>query len=153
MPFSSVLARSRWSPLLLISLATVIEMSFLFLPGLACSPAPTPPAQKSVEQAWARSDQATQQVIEAQADVKHIARLRELDRLRYQADVNELSGQITTLRGIVGGLGFLAVATVFWLAVEIRRRRVLTLILDRLSRVDSCINSDNPPQTSLMTMP
>lgn len=102
------------------------------LPGLACNSVPEPPSQKSVEEAWKRADQAVQQVVAAEASVKHIARLREIDRLRYQADANELATQIATLRGLTIGLAICLLVALLWLAREIRRRRLLSAILQAL---------------------
>jgi hypothetical protein len=65
----------------------------------------------------------------AQTDLKHIARLRDIDRLRYQGDVSEMSAQLSTLRGLAVTLSLALLAALIWLAVEIRRRRVLSSVI------------------------
>jgi len=107
--------------------ALVFSIGCLLTAG--CDEEPDPPSQQAVEEAWKRADHATQQSAAAQADVKHIARLRDIDRLRYQADVAELTVQLSTLRGLSIGVSLALLAALIWLAVEIRHRRVLAAIL------------------------
>ncbi|HKQ50402.1 MAG TPA: hypothetical protein VJZ71_20175 [Phycisphaerae bacterium] len=119
-----------------------LVLSCLF--GSGCDEDTDPPSQQAVEAAWKRADQAVQQSIASQADVKHIARLRDIDRLRYQADVASLSVQVSTLRGLTIGVSLALLAALIWLAVEIRRRRVLAAII-RMARPT---DSDHPAESS-----
>ena len=102
---------------------------------VGCRDAPESPSQQSVDEAWKRADQAAQQSVAAQSDVKHVARLRDIDRLRYQTDVAELSAQVSTMRGLAVTLSLALLAALMWLAVEIRRRRVLSAVM-RFARPD-----------------
>lgn len=122
--------------------ALVFIIGHLFAVG--CDEEPDPPSQQSVEEAWKRADHATRQSVAAQADVKHLARLRDIDRLRYRADVAELSTQASTLRGLAITLLLALLAALIWLAVEIRRRRILSAII-HLSRPAA---NDRPPLES-----
>jgi len=111
-----------------------------------CDDDPEPPSQQSVKEAWKRADQAVQQSVAAQSDVKHIARLRDIDRLRYQADVAELSQQVSTLRGLSIGLSLALLAALIWLAVEIRRRRILSAVVRFARPVDHDRRSTESPE-------
>ncbi len=91
-----------------------------------CRDSPTPPSQKAVDEAWKRADDAMQQMLTARSDVKHVARLRDIDRLRYQADTSDLQSQVAVLRGLGTALGLALLAALVWLAAEVRRRRVLS---------------------------
>ena len=105
--------------------------------GTGCDEEPDPPSQQAVEEAWKRADQAVQHSVAAQADVKHITRLRDIDRLRYQADVADLTVQVSTLRSLAIGLSMILLAALVWLAVEIRRRRILAAIVHLARPVDA----------------
>lgn len=127
--------------------------------GIGCRDDPEPPSQQAVDEAWRRADQAIHQSATAQADVKHIARLRDIDRLRYQADVAELSTQVSTLRGLVIVLMLALLAALIWLAVEIRRRRVLSAVMrfaeppDDARRPAGSPELEPPPVDSLSSTP
>jgi hypothetical protein len=92
----------------------------------------TNPSQEAVQQAGQRADQATQQAAEAEQQVRHERRLRDIDRLRGQAELVELSGQLALLRGLLVACSATLLALAVWLAVEIRRRRVLTFAVQAL---------------------
>jgi hypothetical protein len=109
-----------------------------------CDEEPEPPSQQAVEEAWRRADHATQQSVAAQADVKHLARLRDIDRLRYHSDVADLSTQTSTLRGLAITLFLALLAALIWLAVEIRRRRILSAIIPLAQPAEN----DRPPVES-----
>ena len=82
---------------------------------------PPPPSQEAVEQAFRRSDDAVQQSTAAHDEVKHIARLRDIDRLRYQADVSELTSQLDTMRTVSIGLLLVLLAALIGAVVIARR--------------------------------
>jgi hypothetical protein len=115
--------------------ALVLVVCHLFASG--CDEEHDPPSQQAVEEAWKRADQAVQNSVAAQADVKHIVRLRDIDRLRYQADVADLTLQVSTLRGLAIGLSLALLAALIWLAVEIRRRRILVAIVNHARTVET----------------
>ena len=90
---------------------------------------PATPSQQSVEQAWQRADQVARQAVEAEQQVRHVRRLRDIDRVRYEAEAAEWRAQLSVMRGLLVGIAALLVATMAWLAVEIRRRRVLSAVV------------------------
>ncbi len=94
---------------------------------------PKPPTQQAVEQSWQRTDQAVQQAAEAEQQVRHERRLRDIDRLRSEAQLGELLAHATVLRGLALTLTLALLAALVWLAVEIRRRRVLAAVLHDLA--------------------
>ena len=102
---------------------------------------PPPPSEEAVEQAWKRSDDAVKQSVSAHDEVKHIARLREIDRMRYQADVSDLTSQLDTVRTVCVGLMLVMLAAIVWLAVEIRRRRIITAVVGHQIERGSAANS------------
>ncbi len=93
------------------------------------APPPVTPSQQSVEQAWQRANQVARQAVEAEQQVRHVRRLRDIDRVRYEAEAAEWRAQLSVMRGLLVGIAALLVATMAWLAVEIRRRRVLSAVL------------------------
>lgn len=105
------------------------------------------PSQESVEQAWKRADQAVAQVAEAAQQARHAARLRDIDRLRGQAESAELLGQVATLRGVTAGLTLALLALTVWLATEIRRRRVLSRVLRSLVPMEGGASPVDPEGT------
>ncbi len=106
--------------------ARALSALALTLSVAGCRDSPLPPSQKAVDEAWKRADDAMQQMLTARSDVKHVARLRDVDRLRYQAETTALQSQVTVLRGLSSALGLALLAAILWLAAEIRRRRVLS---------------------------
>ena len=93
------------------------------------APPPATPSQQSVEQAWQRADQVARQAVEAEQQVRHVRRLRDIDRMRYEAVVAEWQSQLLVMRGLLLGITAVLLATLVWLAVEIRRRRVLSAVI------------------------
>jgi len=104
---------------------------FWLLAATCSTPPPAPPSQEAVEQAWKRADQAVQQAAAAHDQLKHIGRLRDIDNLSYQRDVADLESRIDTLRGLSIGLLLVLLAAIVWLAIEIRRRRIMTAVVAR----------------------
>ncbi len=98
----------------------------LTLSIVGCRGSPPPPSQKAVDEAWKRADNAMHQMVTARSDVKHVARLRDIDRMRYQAENSDLQSQVAVLRGLGTALGLALLAAIVWLAAEVRRRRVLS---------------------------
>jgi len=103
----------------------------------ACRDAPAPPSQDAVDQAWKRSDQAVDKAAEAEVQVRHLRRLRDLDRLRYDTETAELTAAVWWLRGLAALLVFGLLSVMIWLAIEIRRRRVLSAVVIRLGGLPS----------------
>ncbi len=113
---------------------------------------PPPPTQEAVEQSWRRTDQAVQQAAEAEQQAQHERRLRDLERLRSAGELADLHGQVTFLRGLVAALALALLAGGLWLAVEIRRRRVLAAVLrDMLSPQEE--ERSRPPSPSSVLSP
>ena len=97
------------------------------------------------------SQQALQQVEAARQDVKHANRLRDIDRLTCEASKLDLQSQTDTMRGICIGLLVVLLATIVWLAIEIRRRRILMAIVAHQAAVhanspapDAGVSLDHP---------
>jgi hypothetical protein len=90
------------------------------------------PSQQSVEQAWGRADLTAKQAAEAEQQLRHERRLRDIDRLRSEAEIVALETRLHTLRGLSLTLTLALLAGGVWLAVEIRRRRVLTAAMHNI---------------------
>ncbi|MCH8808052.1 MAG: hypothetical protein IH986_18450, partial [Planctomycetes bacterium] len=93
------------------------------------APPPVTPSQQSVEQAWQRANQVARQAVEAEQQVRHVRRLRDIDRVRYEAEAAEWRAQLSVMRGLLVGFSVLLLAALSWLAIEIRRRRVLSAVI------------------------
>ena len=106
--------------------ARALSALALALSIAGCRDSPLPPSQKAVDEAWKRADDAMHQMLKARSDVKHVARLRDIDRLRYQSETSDLQSQVAVLRGLGTALGLALLAAIVWLAAEVRRRRVLS---------------------------
>ena len=96
---------------------------------VGCREPPTPPSQQSVNAAWSRSDQAVQHVADAEQQVRHARRLRDIDRMRLQTETVELQEHLAIVRGLLVALTAALLATMLWLALEVRRRRILSQIV------------------------
>lgn len=102
---------------------------FLFAPAAivilgGCREPPNPPSQESLDMAWQRTDQAVVSAERARNEARQATRLRDIDRLRYEAERDEIAGQLSVLRGITLAESLLLLAVLPWLAVEVRRRRM-----------------------------
>ena len=84
-------------------------------------------SKKTAEASLQRALRA--EVAAAEQQVRHVRRLRDIDRVRYEAEAAEWRAQLSVMRGLLVGIAALLVATMAWLAVEIRRRRVLSAVL------------------------
>lgn len=123
----------------------VIAAALLFV---ACDEQPgQPPSQQAVEHAQERADQAVRQTVEAEQQVRHARRLRDIDRLRYDAHVTELQAEQRLLRNLLVGLSLVLLATMIWLAIEIRRRRILSAVIHNTLEMqgDPTRNDENSP--------
>ncbi len=96
---------------------------------VGCREPPTPPSQQSVDQAWQRTDHAVQQVADAEQQVRHARRLRDIDRMRYQFESVERREHLAVAQGLLVAFTAVLLITMLWLALEIRRRRILALIV------------------------
>lgn len=100
----------------------VFMVSVSSCPG--CREPPDPPSQEAVDMAWHRADQAVVSAERARNEARQAGRLRDIDRLRAEAERDELAGQVSVLRGVSLALCLLLLVALPWLAVEVRRRRM-----------------------------
>ncbi len=96
---------------------------------VGCREPPPPPSQQSIDQAWHRSDQAVQNVADAEQQIRHARRLRDIDRMRFQTESIELQEHLAVVRGLLVALTAVLLIALLWLALEIRRRRILAQIV------------------------
>ncbi len=101
----------------------------LFNLAVGCREPPIPPSQQAVDRAWQRTTDAIQQATDADHQVRHARRMRDVDRMRYESDSSDTRSMLAWHRGIVAGQSLMLFAAVIWLAIEIRRRRMLTAIV------------------------
>ncbi|MBI5765450.1 MAG: hypothetical protein HZA51_18230 [Planctomycetes bacterium] len=96
--------------------------------GCACQPStvPDPPGDELAKQ-------SIQQAADSNQQISHLTRLRDIDRMRHAEEISDLTGRIDALRGICVMLAFALTACCVWLAVEIRRRRVLAIALQHVA--------------------
>jgi ferric-dicitrate binding protein FerR (iron transport regulator) len=87
------------------------------------------PSQQSVAQAWTRADRTAKQAAEAEQQLRHERRLRDIARLRSKAEIAHFETRLHTLRGLSITLTLALLASIVWLAVEIRRRRILSAVV------------------------
>ena len=87
---------------------------------IGCREPPTPPSQQSVDQAWQRTDHAAQQVADAEQQTRNARRLRDIDRMRFQAQSVELRERLAVTQGLLAALTAALLATMLWLGLEIR---------------------------------
>ena len=100
----------------------VLMVSVSSSPG--CREPPDPPSQEAVDMAWQRADQAVVSAERARNEARQAGRLRDIDRLRAEAERDELASQVSVLRGVALALCLLLLVALPWLAVEVRRRRM-----------------------------
>ncbi len=113
--------------------AAIVCAALFTMPLVSCRrEEPKPPSQAAVEQAWSRADQAVQQAAEAEQQTQHERRLRDIDRLRTQADQADVLSQVSIIRAVAIAESAVLLALALWLAIEIRRRRVLSAALHAL---------------------
>ncbi len=101
----------------------------LLLLSVGCREPPASPSQQMADRAWQQSQEAARRSAEAELQVRHVRRLRDLDRRRLQSDSAAVQTVLAWLRGLVAGLGLLLAATAVWLVVEIRRRRTYAVLV------------------------
>lgn len=85
--------------------------------------------QHHVKQAQEQAIQAQMQVDQAHQEVKHVQRLRDIDKLTHDSRVNEATAQSSTWRAVLVGFSIVLAVLLLWLAREIRMRRILSMIL------------------------
>lgn len=95
----------------------------------SCDQDPPHPNQQAVDRSEKHADQAIEQSQTARCEAKHQQRLREIDRVAYQADLTEAQARMAALRGLALAETVALLAALVWLAVEVRRRRVLSAIV------------------------
>jgi hypothetical protein len=106
--------------------------SAMLLLMLGCSGKPESQSNPDVQQALKVNEQALNQAEEVRQQVQHERRLRDIDRLRHEAEVAETVNQMRVLWVFAVALTCTLAAALMWLAVEIRRRRVLTAVLGEI---------------------
>ncbi len=114
-----------------------------------------PPSRQAVEQAWSRADQTAKQAAEAERQLRHERRLRDIDRLRSKSEIVALETRLHTLRGLSVTLTLALLAGSVWLAVEIRRRRILTAAMHNIveTQGETQRNPTNAPESDSGSSP
>ncbi len=113
------------------------------------------PSQQSVAQAWTRADRTAKQAAEAEQQLRHERRLRDIDRLRSEAEITTLETRLHTLRGLSLTLTLAVFAAIVWLAVEIRRRRILSAVVHDIveTQGETQRNPTNAPESDSGSSP
>lgn len=102
--------------------------------GCTCQPSTVPDPPNSNDEL---TKQSIQQSTDSARQINHLIRLREFDRLRHAEEVGDLTSRIDTLRGLCITLSFAVAACCLWLAIEIRRRRILSAAIHHLALKES----------------
>ena len=111
---------------------------------VACGEEPArPPSQQAVEHAQKRADDAVRQSVEAERQVRHARRLRDIDRLRYEVSDAEWHSLLLVMRGLLLAVTAVLLATLVWLAIEIRRRRILSAVVHTTFEVEAGLTRIN----------
>ncbi len=116
------------------ALIAVSILSALSSPG--CREPPDPPSKEAVDMAWQRADQAVVSAERARNEARQATRLRDIDRLRCEAERDELASQASVLRGVTLALSLLLLVVLPWLAVEVRRRRMWTHLAKQMASTE-----------------
>lgn len=117
----------------LLVLARLLLPAVLLATGLNCAE-DSQPRQRVV--AERRAERADERAAEAEQRVEHARRLRDVERLRYEAGASAQSAQLAALRGVLVACVGLILAETLWLVIEIRQRRVLQAALSAMTRGD-----------------
>ena len=109
-----------------------MRIVFLILVVLAlagCDEEPPHPNQQAVDRAEKLTDQAIEKTENAERGLQHERRLRDLDKLTYEADVVDAQSELITWRGFLICLSIVLVIVIVWLAHEVRTRKTLSHVL------------------------
>ena len=106
------------------------------LSSAGCREPPDPPSKEAVDMAWQRADQAVVSAERARNEARQAARLRDIDRMRCEAERDELASQASVLRGVTLALSLLLLVVLPWLAVEVRRRRMWTHLAKQMASTE-----------------
>ena len=106
-------------------LSALITMTLL----VSCRDPPEPPSQQMLDRTWQQSVDARQRADRAGRQLRHVERLRDIDRLRNEAEAAELRSQASVMRGLLVTLSIMLLTAMLGLAVEIRRRRILAAVV------------------------
>ncbi len=106
-------------------LSALITMTLL----VSCRDPPEPPSQQILDRTWQQSVDAGQRADRAGRQLRHVERLRDIDRLRNEAEAVELRSQASVMRGLLATLSIMLLTAMLGLAVEIRRRRILAAVV------------------------
>lgn len=118
--------------------------------------APDPPVtNESVAEAWQRADQAVARADDADRQLWHVQRLREIDRLHFESELGELRGVALARSGLFLSMSLLILVLSVALAVQRRRIRMLRAgvqaeaLPSSISSVNGCgrsaLNVTSPP--------
>jgi hypothetical protein len=86
-------------------------------------------AREDIQWTRTQADKSQQDASQAHETLKHVQTLRDVDRMRYEEDLNTTKAEVTVWRTLLICLSVLFVMVLAWLAREIRLRRVLSQIL------------------------
>jgi len=90
---------------------------------------PPHPSQQAVERAEKLADEAARRAASAEQHSRHLERLREIDRARYESELAQSRSEAYVLRGLLGIQTLVLLIALVWLAREVRLRRVLATVL------------------------
>jgi hypothetical protein len=163
-PCFSAPARGHWTPKEIDSVMPanttscrrlgMLMTALLATHGSGCD-GEQPPSRQAVEQAWSRADRTAKQAAEAERQLRHERRLRDIDRLRSNTEIADLEARLHTLRGLSITLTLALLASIVWLAVEIRRRRILSAAMHNIveTQGETPRNPTNAPESDSGSSP
>lgn len=93
---------------------------------VSCAEEPPHPNQQAVDRAEKLTDEAIDKAKKAEHELKQERRLRDIDRVKYEAEVTQAESEVYTWRLLLTVFSVLLVIVIVWLAREIRVRRILS---------------------------
>ena len=110
--------------------------SFRALTFTVCLVAVTGPGCRDEPESSEEAARRAWQVAErAQDEARQANRLRDVDRAKCERDKGELSSENSSLAGLSFLLVLLAVVVLYWLAMEVRRRRTWAHVAHQIAGV------------------
>lgn len=85
--------------------------------------------QQEIDWAKRQAEVAQHKAEQAEQDAKHSQRLREIDKMKSDAEVHAATAESAAWRSMLTGFAILLAVTIVWLARELRLRRILSHIL------------------------
>ena len=101
----------------------------IILVTIGCRDEPPHPNQQAIDRAEKHADESTQQLDIARQEAKHQQRLRDLDKMTFDSQMNEIQSASSLWKGWIFSLSLMLLIALAWLGREIRLRRVLAHIL------------------------